>query len=82
VKGSFIPTPNVPAMVVPGDEFTVSVGLFNNTLGLKAPIHLEAQASTGLSAVGPSGVDLQVADKKEGVANSASRRTRCRARPR
>ncbi len=67
VKGSFILTPNVPSMVAPGDEFTVSVGLFNNTAGLKGPIHLEAQVSAGLSPQGPSSVDLQVADKKEGV---------------
>ena len=33
VKGDFILTPNVPAMVAPGDEFIVSVGVFNNTHG-------------------------------------------------
>jgi alpha-2-macroglobulin len=42
VKGDFILTPNVPAMVAPGDEFTVGVGVFNNTLGGKGPIRLEA----------------------------------------
>ena len=67
VKGSFILTPNVPAMVAPGDEFTVSVGVFNNTVAVKGPIHLEAQVSAGLSPLGPSSVELQVADKKEGV---------------
>ncbi len=65
VKGSFILTPNVPAMVAPGDEFTVSVGVFNNTVGGNGPIRLEAQASAGLSPVGPTTVDLQAADKKE-----------------
>jgi len=67
VKGTFILTPNVPAMVAPGDEFTVSVGLFNNLVNTAGPIHLEAKASAGLSPVGPTGVDLQIADKREGV---------------
>ena len=42
VKGDFILTPNVPAMTAPGDEFIVSVGVFNNTAG-SGPIRLEAQ---------------------------------------
>jgi uncharacterized protein YfaS (alpha-2-macroglobulin family) len=65
VKGSFILTPNVPAMVAPGDEFTVSVGVFNNMVGGKGPIRLEAQVSAGLSPAGPATVDLQVPDKRE-----------------
>ena len=67
VKGDFILTPNVPAMTAPGDEFLVSVGVFNNTTGGSGPIRLEAQLSPGLTIVGPSSVDLQVADKREGV---------------
>ena len=65
VKGDFILTPNVPSMVAPGDEFSVSVGVFNNTVGGSGPIHVEVQASGGLAPAGPSGVDLQVADKRE-----------------
>ena len=65
VKGSFILTPNVPSMVAPGDEFTASVGVFNNTVGGNGPIRLEAQAGAALSPLGPSSVDLQVPDKKE-----------------
>ena len=68
VKGSFILTPNVPSMVAPGDEFTVSVGVFNNTVGGNGPIRLEAQASAGLSLAGASTVDLQVPDKRDGAA--------------
>jgi uncharacterized protein YfaS (alpha-2-macroglobulin family) len=74
VKGDFILTPNVPAMVAPGDELIVSVGVFNNTVtktaaGVSAPpIQVEVQVSGQLSAVGPSRVDLQIADKQEGVA--------------
>jgi uncharacterized protein YfaS (alpha-2-macroglobulin family) len=67
VKGDFILTPNVPAMAAPGDEFVVSVGVFNNTTGGSGPIRLEAQLSPGLSLVGPSSADLQIPDKKEGV---------------
>ncbi len=67
VKGDFILTPNVPAMVAPGDEFIVSVGVFNNTTGSAGPIRLEAQASAGLSIQGPATVDLPIAEKKEGV---------------
>ena len=65
VKGDFILTPNVPSMVAPGDEFSVSVGVFNNTVGGTGPIRVEAQASAGLSPMGPSSADLQVADKRE-----------------
>jgi uncharacterized protein YfaS (alpha-2-macroglobulin family) len=68
VKGPFILTPNVPAMVAPGDEVLVSVGVFNNAAGGSGPIHLDAQAGGGLTPLGPASVDLQVADKKEGVA--------------
>jgi len=68
VKGDFILTPNVPAMVAPGDEFVVSVGVFNNTIGNKQPIQLEAQVSQELSPQGSARAELQVPDKKEGVA--------------
>jgi len=67
VKGSFIMTPNVPSMVAPSDIFEVSVGVFNNAVGAKGPVRLEAQVSPGLTAQGPASVDLQVPDKKEGV---------------
>ena len=48
VKGDFILTPNVPAMVAPGDEFSVTVGVFNNTSG-KDPIRVQVQASRELT---------------------------------
>jgi uncharacterized protein YfaS (alpha-2-macroglobulin family) len=68
VKGSFILTPNVPAMVAPGDDFLVSVGVFNNMVGAKGAIRIEAQPSKELSSQGPASVDLEVADKKEATA--------------
>jgi uncharacterized protein YfaS (alpha-2-macroglobulin family) len=64
VKGDFILSPNVPAMAAPGDEFTVSVGVFNNTTDGK-PIAVTAEVSRELTPLGPSKVDLQVAGKKE-----------------
>lgn len=74
VKGDFILTPNVPAMVAPSDDFLVTVGVFNNTVAKVAngaappPIQVEVQVSGGLSPQGPTKVDLQIADKREGVA--------------
>src|SRR5262249_56991211 len=55
VKGDFILTPNVPAMTAPGDEFIVSVGVFNNATG-GGPIRLEAQLGPNLTALNPSTV--------------------------
>jgi uncharacterized protein YfaS (alpha-2-macroglobulin family) len=67
VRGDFILTPNLPASVTPGDEFVVSVGVFNNTTGGNGPIRLEAQPGSGLTVLSGTGVDLQIGDKKEGV---------------
>ena len=68
VKGDFILTPNVPATSSPGDEFIVSVGVFNNTTGGSGPIRLTAQTGSGLTLAGPASADLEIPDKKEGVA--------------
>ncbi len=69
VKGDFILTPNVPAMVAPGDEVSVTVGVFNNTSGKsETPVHVQVQSSRELTAVGPSAIDLQIAEKREGIA--------------
>ena len=68
VKGDFILTPNVPASVTPGDEFLVSVGVFNNTTGGTGPVRIEMQPGGGLTLVGPGSVEVPIADKKEGVA--------------
>src|SRR4029453_11081359 len=55
-KASFITnfnlTPNVPVMAAPGDEFVVSVGVFNNTTAA-GPIRLEVQGGPGLAIQGP-----------------------------
>lgn len=67
VRGDFVLTPNVPTMVAPGDEFNVSVGVFNNSTGA-GPIRVSAQLGPGLTLQGPASVDLQIAEKREGVA--------------
>ena len=67
VKGDFVLTPNVPIMAAPGDEFTVSVGVFNNTTGAGA-VRIEAQPGAGLSLASGGALDLDIAEKKEGVA--------------
>jgi uncharacterized protein YfaS (alpha-2-macroglobulin family) len=67
VKGDFILTPNVPATATPGDEFLVSVGVFNNTTGGTGPVRLEAKLGAGLTLVSAPSMDLEIADKKEGV---------------
>jgi alpha-2-macroglobulin len=67
VKGDFILTPNVPATASPGDEFIVSVGVFNNTTAGTGPIRLTAQPGPGLTLVGAASTDLQIPDKQEGV---------------
>jgi uncharacterized protein YfaS (alpha-2-macroglobulin family) len=68
VKGDVILTPNVPAMVAPGDEFIVSVGIFDNTSGNSRPIQIEALLGPELAAQGDTRLELIVPDKKEGVA--------------
>ena len=67
VKGDFILTPNVPTMVAPGDEFIVSVGVFNNTSG-QDPIRIEVQPSPFLTPAGPVRAELAIAGKKEAAA--------------
>jgi uncharacterized protein YfaS (alpha-2-macroglobulin family) len=67
VRGDFILTPNVPAMVAPGDEFLVSVGVFNNSTG-GGPVRIDAQLGPGLTLAGPAATQLTIAEKKEGTA--------------
>ena len=84
VKGDFILTPNVPAMAAPGDEFIVSVGVFNNSTGTGGADSPGARSSApGLSLRGPG--ERRSADcREEGRRrqSSASRPTPCWAPPR
>ena len=67
VRGDFILTPNVPAMAAPGDDFIVSVGVYNNSTGT-GPIRVSAQPGSAFALQGPAHVDLEIAEKREGVA--------------
>lgn len=67
VTGDFVLTPNVPTVVTPGDEFVVSVGVYNNTRDA-SPLRLDAQVGPGLSLMSASSADLAIATKAEGVA--------------
>ncbi len=66
VKGDLIRTPNVPAMAAPGDEFTVSVGVFNNS-ACNDPIHERLEVSEEPALASQAAFDLGVTDKREGV---------------
>ncbi len=63
VKGDFVLTPNVPAMIAPGDEVVVSAGVFNNMAA--GPVRVEVRPSAGLIALTPTVLDLTIASKQE-----------------
>lgn len=71
VRGDFVLSPNVPAMVAPGDEFEVSVGVANNVTGLggkSLPIAVSLVPSRQVEAVGAASKTLTLAEMREGVA--------------
>ncbi len=73
VKGDLILSPNVPPAVTPGDEFTVSVGVFNN-MPQRAKVNIQATLGRGLQIVkGPVALDL--APQQEQVAELTVRAT-------
>ncbi len=71
VRDNFILTPNVPAMVAPGDEFDVSVGVSNNLEeqgDAALPVTLSVTPPAQLEVVGSAQQSLSLAAKHEGVA--------------
>ncbi|POP46389.1 hypothetical protein CHU32_06455 [Superficieibacter electus] len=81
VRDEFIMSPNVPAMIAPGDEFDVSVGVSNNLEGLNgktADIAVHLAVSPQLEVVGEPTQRLSLAEKHEGVLNF---RLRAKAQP-
>lgn len=71
VRGDFVLSPNVPAMVAPGDEFDVSVGVANNLTGLggkEAKIAVKLEPGAQVEAVGAAAQELSLAEMREGVA--------------
>ncbi|MCS3431748.1 alpha-2-macroglobulin [Klebsiella sp. BIGb0407] len=72
VRDNFIMTPNVPAMVAPGDEFDISVGVSNNLEGLNGnsvDINLHLTVPPSLEVIGKADQSLSLAEKREGVVN-------------
>ncbi|QUG74758.1 alpha-2-macroglobulin family protein [Erwinia sp. E602] len=72
VRDDVILTPNVPAMVAPGDEFDVSVGVSNNLEGQgdqPLPIHVQLTPPAQLTVVGAAEQSIGLAAKREGVVN-------------
>ncbi|MBI2380524.1 MAG: alpha-2-macroglobulin [Gammaproteobacteria bacterium] len=67
VRGQLVLTPNVPAMVAPGDEFLVSTGVFNN--GDK-PVNAKLVLKTGksISILSEASPSLAIEPLREGVA--------------
>ncbi len=69
VKAPIILQPNAPLFVTPGDEFEVSVSVFNH---LETPgttgIQLSATSSEHLEAIGDAAVSLLLESGREGVA--------------
>ncbi|HVO90760.1 MAG TPA: alpha-2-macroglobulin [Casimicrobiaceae bacterium] len=70
VRGDFVLSPNVPAMVAPGDQFEVSVGVANNVAGSgpDASINVALAAAPALEIVGAPNQTLKVGEMREGVA--------------
>ena len=67
VRGPWVLTPNVPAFVAPGDEFTVSVGAFSN-LKAAGQLNLRLETSAGLAVKGDGSKQMEVNPSREGVA--------------
>lgn len=67
IRGPWVLTPNIPAFVAPGDQFTVSTGAFNNqrTVGR---LDLRLETGPGLRVVGEPRQQIEAAPNREGVA--------------
>jgi hypothetical protein len=67
VRGPWVLSPNIPAFVAPGDEFTVSTGAFNN-LKAASQVNLRLETGPGLTIVGDDRQQMEVAAGREGIA--------------
>lgn len=67
VRGDLILSSNLPAMVAPGDEFVVSVGVFNNLRGgaPKTPVTLSLQADPAIKVLSTSKLNLSIPQQQE-----------------
>ncbi|WP_051711147.1 alpha-2-macroglobulin family protein [Andreprevotia chitinilytica] len=73
VKGDLILSPNVPPAVTPGDEFTVTVGVFNN-MKAKVDVSVALNAGNGIQIIKPAG-KLSIEPLREAVAEFQVRAT-------
>lgn len=70
VKDDFVLTPNIPAMVAPGDEFEVTLGVTNNlddTGSQPADIGISLDVPPQLSLIGEITEQISLAAKREGM---------------
>lgn len=70
VRGDFVLSPNAPAMVAPGDEFEVSVGVANNVEGLgdkTLPITVKIEPEAQLQVIDAPEQTLTLGGMREGV---------------
>ncbi|MGJ0484164.1 MAG: alpha-2-macroglobulin [Methylomicrobium sp.] len=70
VRGDLIITPNVPAMIAPGDAFTVSTGIANHVEGSgpKAEVKVSLTVPPHLQIKGAAEQTLTIAEGHEGAA--------------
>ena len=69
VRGDFVLTPNMPAVVAPSDEFEVSVGVANNVAGSGAAnVVVSADLPPQIEAIGAKTQTLPIEALHEGVA--------------
>lgn len=69
VRGDLILSPNVPYALAPGDEFTVSVGVFNNLRSPgKAAVTVKLDADKAFTLLSANQQNLQIEGQREGNA--------------
>jgi len=68
VRGDLILSSNLPAMVAPGDEFLVSVGVFNNLRGGNMPVAVSLKADPAITVISAPRLSLTIPQQQEGVA--------------
>ena len=68
VRDDFIMTPNVPAMVAPGDSFEISLGISNNMQnqdGRPIAVTISLDTGEGLENTGAASATVNLAEKQE-----------------
>jgi uncharacterized protein YfaS (alpha-2-macroglobulin family) len=67
VRGDLILSANLPAMVAPGDEFLVSVGVFNNLRGgsARTPVAVSLKADPAITVLSAPKLSLTIPQQQE-----------------